>query len=76
MTTVEFKNDFDEEEWQPSYQQMIDEKSNLVLTVIFTIIIFLILGIQIMPYFYGGTISHTHGGGCAWPNNCKGIHNL
>lgn len=67
---------FNKERKASSDKRTAEEKNILTLTIIFIAILFIILGIQIIPYFYGGAISHSHGGGCAWPYNCKGIHNL
>ncbi len=72
MTTFEAENNSD------AGEKDFIEKSRLTLTVIFASITFLVLMIQIMPYFYGGVVGHSHtgGGGCVWPNNCEGVKNF
>lgn len=72
MTTLKIGNNLDVSE-----KDFIN-KGKLTLTVIFVIITFSVLGIQIMPYFYGGVAGHSHtgGGGCVWPNNCEGVKNF
>lgn len=72
MTTLKIENSLD------AGEKDFVEKRELTLTVVFIIIIFLVLGIQIMPYFYGGVVGHSHtgGGGCVWPNNCEGVKNF
>ena len=72
MTTLKIGNNLDADE------KDFIEKRELTLTVTLIIITFLVLGIQIMPYFYGGVVGHSHagGGGCVWPNNCEGVKNF
>lgn len=72
MTTLKIRNNLNEGE------KDFVEKNGLSLTVIFITITFLVLVIQIMPYFYGGVSGHSHtgGGGCVWPNNCEDVKNF
>lgn len=78
MKTVEIKNNFDKKNQCCSNKQSGGNKSMLILTATLVVIVFSVLGIQIMPYFYGGVVGHSHGGGggCAWPNNCEWVKNF
>lgn len=78
MAIGEIKNNFDERSRLTAEEECFVEKNKLTLTVIFVAIAFIVLGIQIMPYVYGGVEGHSHtgGGGCAWPNHCDGVQNF
>lgn len=50
------------------------ERNKLVFTITLVLISLFLLGIQIMPYIYGGSLGHFHStGACGWPNDCSNI---
>lgn len=56
-----------------SYEGFI-ERNKLALTITLVVISIFLLGIQILPYIYGGSLGHFHStGACGWPNDCSNI---
>ena len=57
---------------QQEFDEIRSNKNKLVLTIILTFISLLVLGVQLLPYVYGGStgLFHSHGK-CSWPNSCN-----
>jgi len=52
-------------------------RNKLPLTLALIAVSLFLLGIQLMPYIYGGSLSHFHSGGiCEWPNDCSKVNSL
>ena len=75
MTNSEVQNNFDPAPLYAARNGSSFERNKLVLTLTFTVISLFILGIQLLPYFYGGSAGHFHSSGmCGWPNDCSKIN--
>lgn len=76
MTTGEVEynqNNFDRKSSEINLEGFI-ERNKLACTIAFVVISIFLLGIQILPYIYGGSLGHFHStGSCGWPNDCSNI---
>lgn len=70
---------------QNNFDQQLDStkdnsfltRNKLPLTLVLIAISLFLLGIQLMPYIYGGSLRHFHSSGmCGWPNYCDNINSL
>jgi len=74
MTSVEAQNSFGQKPLNAAESNIFSARKKLILTLIFTVISLFLLGIQLMPYVYGGSLGHFHSNGmCGWPNDCSKI---
>ncbi|MEK7157678.1 MAG: hypothetical protein AAB688_01215 [Patescibacteria group bacterium] len=74
MTNCDTGNNFDRQNSYPVKDSDFVFRNKLVLTITFTLISLFVLGIQLMPYVYGGVSGHYHGSEkhCGWPyGSCK-----
>lgn len=76
MTVAEVQynqNNFDKKSSKINREDFI-ERNKLACTIVLVAISVFLLGIQILPYVYGGSLGHFHStGACGWPNNCSNI---
>lgn len=74
MTNAETQNNFGHQSLNVAENGGFFERNKLVLTLMLTAISLFLLGIQLMPYIYGGSLGHFHSSGvCGWPNDCGKI---
>lgn len=74
MTDRETRNNFDRQPLDSTNGGDFFARNKLVLTLTLTAVSLLLLGVQILPYFYGGSPGHYHSPleRCGWPyGHCK-----
>jgi len=74
---MEAQNNFGQKPLGAAESDIFSARKKLILTLIFTAISLFLLGIQLMPYIYGGSLGHFHSNGmCGWPNDCSKINSF
>lgn len=77
MTDGEARNNFNRQPLNAGESGSFWTRNKMVLTLALAIVSLLVLGVQIMPYVYGGSSGHFHSSGaCGWPNGCDKINSF
>lgn len=75
MSTIKIQNNLEEKIDGKIGGESFFERNKYVFTLILTLFSLFLLGIQLMPYIYGGSLGHFHSNGaCGWPQDCSDVN--
>lgn len=75
MEMIKIQNNLVKEISREIESENFFERNKNIFALILIIISLFLLGIQLMPYIYGGSLGHFHSSGaCGWPQDCGKVN--